>query len=170
SAGVPARSAPAKRRVPLGVVPAASAGRNWGRTGCGAPLRSATGPCPTGPAPAGDGPRANRHFPSVGAYVFPPEGNCIALFMQMSINSAGTLQALERARDFLVLVFKHGAQVEEQPVALDARDDRRTAAPEERFEFLGAVAGVSDGDEARRERLARRRASAHHRLAVAELG
>src|SRR5207247_3043806 len=85
SAGVPARSAPAKRRVPLGVVPAASAGRHWGRTGCGAPLRSATGPCPTGPAPAGDGPRANRHFPSVGAYVFPPEGNCIALFMQMSI-------------------------------------------------------------------------------------
>src|SRR5439155_25767938 len=85
SAGVPARSAPAKRRVPLGVVPAASVGRNWGRTGCDALLRSATGPCPTGPAPAGDGPRANRHFPSVGAYVFPPEGNCIALFMQMSI-------------------------------------------------------------------------------------
>ena len=26
-----------------------------------------------------------RHFPSVGAYVFPPEGNCIALFMQTSI-------------------------------------------------------------------------------------
>src|SRR5205823_12361328 len=85
SAGVPARSAPAKRRVPLGAVPGASAGRNWGRTGCDAPLRSATSPCPTGPAPAGDGPRADRHFPSVGAYVFPPEGNCIALFMQMSI-------------------------------------------------------------------------------------
>src|SRR5437773_711780 len=86
SAGVPARSAPAKRRVPLGVVPAASAGPNSRHRGCGAPLRSATGPCPTGPAPAGDGPRANRHFPSVGAYVFPPEGNCIALFIQNSIS------------------------------------------------------------------------------------
>src|SRR5439155_14154733 len=61
--------------------------------------RSATGPCPTGPAPAGDGPRANRHFPSVGAYVFPPEGNCIALFMQMSNskrNEGYMMQALAK--------------------------------------------------------------------------
>src|SRR5207248_6639272 len=85
STGVPARSARAKRRGPRDGVRGAIAEPSWRRTGCDAPLRSMTSPCPTMSKLAGDGPRAYRHCPSVGAYAFPPEGHSIALFMQRSI-------------------------------------------------------------------------------------
>jgi len=54
---------------------------------------SATGQCPTKPAHGDAALRANRHSPSVEAYAFPPEGDCIALFMQMPIMEAQRLFA-----------------------------------------------------------------------------
>jgi len=46
---------------------------------------SATGRCPTKPAHGDAALRANRHSPAVEASAFPPEGDGIALFMQMPI-------------------------------------------------------------------------------------
>jgi hypothetical protein len=97
SAGVLAKSGPAKRRVPLAAVPGATAARNWQRNGSDAPLRSETNPYPTRPTLVVGDPPANRHCPSVGAYCSLLEASLLHSLCRCQISYASFVTMMQPA-------------------------------------------------------------------------
>ena len=79
---------------------------------------------------------------------------------------ASRLDLPQQFRDDPILFRQHGAQVEQQPAALDPRDDGRRQAAQPCLERVGTDAVARDRHRPRRQLDARRAAAAHRRHAV----
>ena len=71
--------------------------------------------------------------------------------------------------DEIVLFRQHGPQIQQQPIAFDARDDRRRETPEPFLEAVRTDAVTSDRNQRCRQLDARRAAAANGRHAVEQL-
>src|SRR5918912_1678777 len=81
-----------------------------------------------------------------------------------AISSSG--EAREGFEQFALFGFRDGAEVEDEAVFEDARDDGRRLSAEALVEGVGRVLPVREGDECGRRVRGRGRAAADGRLAV----